>query len=249
MAQPSQVPVRFVSGVSTDFPYQPLANYGQHNPFFYHTWEDDFDALFAGYTATKTGVGTIAPIPGDGGLILLTTAATAADLASLQLAAASFSYTPGKKSFFLTRFQINDALNAAFNVGFIQTTATPFAVTDGVYFSKATGSAANLTLNSMIGSVLTSIVIPPAAYALTNNTNIDLGIYIDRSGNVYGFVGTQLVGFIAQSGSAGNLARGPAVSFAPNITTANLNLTLAFQSGTASAKTMTVDFVMAAKER
>lgn len=250
MAQPSQTPVRFTSGVSTDFPYQPLANYGQHNPFFYHTWQDDFDALSASYTATKTGVGTIASAAGDGGSMLFTTAALAADLASLQLPSAGFSYTAGKKMFFLTRLQVSDAVNAAFNVGLIQTTATPFTVTDGIYLNKATGSASNLAINSMVGSVLTTVAIPTAAYTLANATNIDLGFYVDRNGNIMAFVGAQLVGFIAQSGSTTNLARGPAATNTPaTITGANLNLTVAVQSGSASAKTMSVDFVMVAKER
>lgn len=250
MSTPSPVPVRFPSGVSTDFPYGPLANMGQPNPFMYHTWEDDFDVLNPGYTATKTSTGTIAVTAGNGGLLLFTTAATSADLCSIQLPTADFAFVAGKKNFFLTRLQVSDAVNAGFVAGLIETTTTPGTVTDGVYFYKASGAANNLVLNSMIGSVLTSLTIPTSAYSLTNATNIDLGFYIDRKQNVYAFVGAQLVGYIAQSGSGSTTpVRGACAAFAPSLTTANLNPTLAVLAGTASAKTMTADFMLASEER
>lgn len=261
MAAPSQVPVRYTSGVSTDPPYGPLANFGLPNPFFYHVWEDDFDTLQATYTQTHTGNGTIAPTAVDGGALLFTTNSSTpagTDLASIQLPAASFTFTLGKKAFFLCRLQVSDAVNAAINVGLIQTSATPFTVTDGLYFNKASGSAANLTLTSMNASTATSVAIPTAAYNLANNTNIDLGWYVNRNGNVYAFVGSQLVGWIPQSGTGGVNAAGvsllPVVGpvaelTGPSLTTATLNFTVAVQSGTATSKTMQVDFAMAAKER
>lgn len=250
MAQPSQVPVRYPSGVSTDLSFGPLANYGLPNPFFYHTWADDFDGVNAVYTATKTGNGTIASTPGDGGLALFTTNSSTpavGDLASIQLPSASFSYTAGKKMFFLARLQLSSASNAAFRVGLLQTTTTPFTATDGIFFDKATGSLANLNIVSVVGSAATTVAIPTAGYSLANATNIDLGFYVDRNGNIYAFVGSQLVGWLPQSAQVGG--HGADASFAPTIATANLNFTVAMKSGTAASSSMTVDFAMAAKER
>ena len=259
MTQPSQVPVRYPSGVSTDGPFRVLANYGFRNPFFYHEWEDDFDVLNAAYVKTATGTGTVAPVAGDGGQLLFTTNGTtplATDIAALQLPAASFSFTAGKKSFFLARIQLADATNAAFLAGLIQTTATPFTVTDGLYFSKASGSTA-VTLISAVGSVLTTLALPSSYATMANNTWIDVGWYVDRNQNVKAFIGYPLVGYALQSGtgpvnSSGVTVTpfpGPNASFAPTLTGANLNFTVALQSGTASSKTMLADFGMAAKER
>jgi hypothetical protein len=99
-------------------------------------------------------------------------------------------------------------------------------------------------------SANTDLTIPTASYALTDATDFDLGFSIDRAGNVYAFIGAQLVGYIPQSGSGSVTPnkRGVA-SFVPTLTTANLNLTLALQSGTASSKTMSADFILGSKER
>lgn len=242
MSQPSQTPVRFPTGVATDRDYGPLGFYGNRNPFFYHEWEDDFDGINAIYTQTKT-TGTVTSVAGDGGIAQFLTAATINDLTSIQLPAASFSFTAGKKSFFLASLQIDDVTLGAFNVGLMNTTATPFAPTDGLYFKKAAG-ATTLVLSSMIGSVETDIAIPAALYP-ANNTVIQMGWYVDRKQNVLAFVGNQIVGFIQQN--VANL--GPNARGTPNLTAANLNYTLAVQTSTAAARTMKVDFAMAAKER
>ena len=251
MAVPSQSPSRLPNGLSTDSPFGPLANFGKPHPFSYHSFEDDFNFLNPSLTATKTSTGTIAATPGDGGLLLFTTAATAPDLCSIQAPVASFARAAadaGKKMFFLARLQVSSAANAAFIAGLIQQTTTPFTVTDGIYFSKATGSAANLVLNSAAGSVITSLVIPTSSYSLTDNTNIDLGFYVDRNGTIYAFVGANLVNVVPGNVASGQV-KGSLGSITPAITTAALTPTLSVQAGTASAKTMTADFMMAAKER
>lgn len=240
--QPSQTPVRYPTGVATDQPFQPLAFYGNRNPFFYHEWEDDFDALNAAYVVTKT-TGTAAIQAGDGGQLKLTTAATINDLVGVQLPAASFNFTAGKKSFFLARLQLDDVVNGEFNVGLMNTTTTSFAPTDGLYFKKASGASA-LVLSSMNTSVETDIALPAALYP-ANNTWIDLGWYVDRNQKVTAFVGNGLVGYQQQNVAA----LGPNGSGSPALTAVNLNFTLAVRAGTAAARTMLVDFAMAAKER
>lgn len=255
MAVPSQAPSRFPNGVSTDNPFGPLGNLGVPSPVGYHVWEDDFDFLNPQHVGTKTGNGTIALTAGDGGLLLFTTNSSApagTDIASLQGAIASFARpaaSAGKKMHFMTRLQLSSATNAAFITGLIQTTTTPFTVTDGIYFSKATGALNNLTLKSTIASVTTTLVIPTGAYTLANNTSIDLGFYVDRSGTIYAFVGANLIGVIPSNRPSGQVA-GPVGSIVgASITTANLNVTAAIQSGTAASSTMTVDFLTASKER
>lgn len=254
-------PVRLTSGFTTDPRFGPLAGYGFRNPFFWHEFEDDFDGVSANYTKTINTNGTIAAAAGDGGLALFTTNSStplAADIASIQLPTASFKLVAGYRAAFLIRLQLADVVNAGLNVGLIQTTTTPFTVTDGVFFNKAAGASTNLRLQSVVGSAATNVAIPAAAYTLVNATNIDLGFFVTGKGDIEAYVGTQLVGFIPQSGTGAVNASGvsllPKVGpvarlTAPTLTAANLNLTVALQSGTTASTTMTVDFVMAAKER
>lgn len=294
----NQKPVRNMAGASSDPPWGPLADSGYGNPAFYHQFFDDFDNLLGptgAYTVSASGAGTVAHSAGDGGLALFTTAATANNFESIQLPAASFtlpgtgSSPPGsstsmKKFFYLTRLQLSDVTLATFIAGVCVTTATPYAtgvrnVADGLFFYKAPGAANNLVLiniasnsGSPNGTGFTNtFTIPTTAYSLANNTNIDLAFYIDRQQNLFAFVGSQLVGWIPQSGtgSADPVAGTPTLpvlgpvlanyqvfgstGFVANpimFTTLNLNPTLAVSNGvTAAAKTMTVDFHCVQKER
>lgn len=264
MAVPSPKPSRFVSGMSADYPGGPTANMGLPNPAFYHVVFDDFDEsvnVTSAWTQTKSGNGTIVQAAGDGGIALFTTNSSTplvGDIASIQKPVAGFTLpqaaTSGKKIFFVCRLSLADVVNPAFLAGMIQTTATPFTVTDGLYFLKATGSAANLLLRHSIGSVNTDMIIPVNAYALANNVTIDLGWYINRNGEIHAFVGSQLVGWVPENQGGGLVGqRGPVAAnstlLTAGLTTATLNPTIAVQSGTATSKAMNVDFGLWAKER
>lgn len=262
---PSQPPVRNTSGATSDYPFGPLADCGYGNPFFYHCFSDDFDNSLGAtglWTVSAGGAGTVANASGDGGLALFTTAGASGNFESIQTPAAGFTLPQGvlygKKEFFLTRLQLSDVTASAFIAGLCVIDATPFtAVSDGVWFSKASGGTV-LNINSAIGSVVTTTAIPLSAYTLANATNIDLGYYIDRLGNLNVFVGAQLVGYTSPSGSGAVNSAG--VPLTPTLgrclqvqnltfSTANLAPTLALQTGAAAVKTMTVDFVTAMKER
>lgn len=262
---PSPPPVRCTSGSTSDYPFGPLADCGIGNPVFYHQFYDDFDNSLGAtglWTVSAGGAGTVASTSGDGGLALFTTAGANGNFESIQTPAAGFTLPQGvlagKKEFFLTRLQLSDVTNSAFIAGLISINATPFtAVADGVWFSKASGGTV-LNINSAIGSVVTTTAIPVSAFTLANAVNIDLGWYIDRNGNLNAFVGAQLVGYITQSGTGAVNSAG--VSLVPTLgrcvsvagltfSTANLAPTLAVQTGAVAVKTMTVDFVVAAKER
>ena len=256
-------PVRFEKGVSTDAAYGPLRAFGLPHPFNYHYWEDDFElspGVTGIYTQTKTGNGTIAVAAGDGGRALFTTNSSTpavGDICSIQLPAASFKMVAGYRAWYMVRLQLADITNPALLVGLIQTTATPFTVVDGIYISKASAST-NLVANCVVSSAnVGSATVAAATSRLTAAQDIDLAFHLTRTGEVEVYMGSNLV-FVPQSGtgsvnSAGvsNLpVVGPVARFTPtSLPSANLNLTVAVQSGTASSKTMNADFVMAAKER
>ena len=242
-------PVRFTSGFTQDAPFQPLSQVGAPNPFFYATFHDDFiDYNVGDYTVTAAG-GSVAgtEADGNGGRILFTTGATATNFAAVQLKVASFQYVATKKLAFLCRIQAADVSLPVINAGLIQTTATPYTVTDGIYFTKAAGST-NIVVNVVTGS--TVIGTATLTGLLTNATDIDLGFTVDRLGNILIYAGNNLIGQQRQDvATLGPAAKIYASALTGAMTTALLNPTLAIQTSTAAAKTLYADFLYAAMER
>lgn len=258
-AVPSQPPIRNTSGSTTDYKTGPLANSGFGNPAFYHQFYDDFDLLLGptgAYTLSHTTAGTAAHAAGDGGLALLSTTAATNDAVSIQLPAASFSLPAttlaGKKLFYGVRLQLSDITLSNFVAGLINTTTTPLtggSITDGAYFQKASGGTV-LNFITATGSVLTTTPIPIASYTLANATFIDMAFYLNPKSEFEVFIGSQLFGWIPESGTGVLLpVRGPCLRLTPGLSPANLNMTLALSAGAAAIKTMTVDFHFAQKER
>lgn len=255
----SQPPMCVTSGFSPDSVFQPLSACGVGDPFFYHQFSDDFDQNDA-YTTANTytitlNSGTLAGTAVDGGAALFTTEGVATTgVVELQLVNASFSPPVApKKLFYIARLQLNTPTTSSFVAGLITNgNVTPFtAVADGIYFKWIGGTG--LTINSAVGSAVTSATIAPAAYTMAANTNIDLAFYVTRQGDVLAYVDTQLVGFVPQSNLAtpGNPQNaGPVARLtAPTLTAVVLSPTLALQTNSAAAKTMTVDFHGVYKER
>lgn len=273
---PNQPPVRYPSGVASDPPYGPWADSGIGNPFFYHLFEDDFDnsiAVSNAWTVSATSGGTAAETAGDGGLITLTPDA-ASDYVSIQLPKASFTLPQGtlagKKLFFLTRLQVSSITEAGFVAGLVNTTTTPFTsgdITDGIWYSMATGGTA-LKINVASGGTVLTTAVATNTYSIKAATNIDLAFYVDRYGNVQYSVGSQLVGWIPQSGTGastgasgvpslpvmcptGKLYSGNqpgTIASGYTLSTANLTPTLGVTCVTAVA-TLKADFIGVGKER
>lgn len=280
---PSPPPTRLSAGSSTDAPYQPLATSGFGNPFFYHQFQDDFDNLLSATGLyTLSGTGSAAHTAGDGGFALLSTLAGAGTFASIQLPQPSFtlpttgatppgSSTSVKKMFYLTRLQLSDVTLSTFVAGLSAADVTPFtAILDGIWFAKAASSTvltfniAASSGNSPTGSaVAATVTIPSTAYTLVNATFIDLGFSIDRQQNIYVYVGSQLVGYLPQSGTGPANTAGVSIlpangavaalqqSVTPTpLSTANMSPILGVSNAaTAAIKTMTVDFHCVQKER
>ena len=255
MAVASPLPATFVAGVSLDQPWQPLAECGADNPFFYHTFSDDFDPYRStDYTPTISGTGAaIAAVAGDGGIVQFTTGSTAGVI-SLQRGVAVYTVnSQPKKVFYEARLQMSAWATAGVTgvFGLIQTTTTPGTVTDGVYFTLSAAGA--LAINSAVGSVITTVAIPTSAYTLTANQPIDIAFYINRNGDVLAYVDSSLVGYITQNltGTAGNPnGSGPVARIvAPTLTTAVLNPTLALIQAGTTVVTLKSDFQQVQKER
>lgn len=244
-------PTRFTSGVTQAASFQPLGAIGFPDPFYYAAYEDDFLHYNAGdYTVTAAG-GTVAATAasGSGGRILFTTGAVAANFAEIQLSTAGFQIVAGKKLAYLARLRVASATTSSLIAGLIGTNATPFtSVADGIYFFKAAAST-TLQLIVMSGSVQIGTIANVGT--LADNTDIDIGFYLDRSGNLKVFTGANLEGVKRQN----TAILGPdygllASSLTAAQTAVLLNPTLAVTNGaTAAAMTMVADFQLAAQER
>ena len=240
-------PTRFLSGFTQDASWQPLGQIGIPDPFFYASYHDDYIGYIPGrYTNTVNANGTIAQTAGAYGRILFTTNSStplATDIASQQIDSAAFPIPSGKRVAYLVRLQLADVTNPQVSFGLIQTTTTPFTVTDGIYINKPSGSTV-LTARCVVSSTVTGSVVVP--YTPVNATDFDLAFLVDRKGKVSIWAGTGLIG--AKSQNTATL--GPMASFTPtSLPTATLNPTMALQSGTATSKTMNVDLQFAAVER
>lgn len=245
-------PTRFTSGLTQADNFQPLGNVGFLDPFFYATYEDDFLPYVAGnYTVTAAG-GSVAAATasGLGGRALLTTAASG--FASLQQSAANFGYIEGKQLVYGACINLDDVLLSEVIVGLINTSATPLALTDGIYFHKAAGANV-VTLNVKANNVVVgSVVMPqvPNSTALINGADQDLFFVVDRKGNISGYMGYKLEGRKNPNRAAlGPMARIYASDLAAPINTLPINPTLCVSASTAVARTMAVDYQIAALER
>lgn len=242
-------PTRFTSGFTQAASFQPLGGIGVCDPFFYAMQYDDFLPYQAAkYTVTAAGGSVASTVAnGNGGRILFTTGATATNFAAIQMDNPGFVLTQGKKAAFLCRVRLADITNTAFVAGLIQSTVTPFTITDGIAFTKAAAST-DLVVKVYSGSTL--IGSTTISGALTAATDIDLGFYVTSRGDIKIFYGNNLVGKKNQNTaklgpSAGILYSALTAAFP----TALLTTTLAVQAGTAAAQTMVSDFIYGAMER
>jgi hypothetical protein len=228
---------------NTRFPYG-LTNVGETDLFadmvqpdatLFHEYFNDFDTYTAGdWVVTETQAGaTQALTAGDGGLLLLTNSAADDDLVALQKTPAAFTFTAGKKTFFRCRFKVSDATQSDVVIGLQVIDTTPLDVTDGVYFLKADGSTAFSVIcrkNASTGSTSASSIA-----TLADDTFIELGFYYDGESKVVYEVNGSVKGSLDATST-----------YLPDTT---CTVSFALQNGEAVAKTMTVDYIYAAKER
>lgn len=227
----------FTKGVNNITAQNILGQLKELDPTQLHTYFNDFDNyVAANWTVTETQAGATQALTNeDGGVLLLTNSAADDDLNALQKVGESFKFESGKKLFFKARFKVSDAIQSDFVIGLQITDTTPLAVTDGVYFRKDDGDA-NLDFVVVKDSTASTAT---AITTVSNNTYITVAFYYN---------GVDEVVYAASTDSNNPAIRG-------KLATTNLpddeELTISFgiQNGEAVAKTMSVDYIFAAKER
>jgi hypothetical protein len=277
MTSPSQVPVRFPSGVTSDTVWGPLANCGSGNPFFYQIISDDLMGPLVGndnWKSDLSGTGAaVAEVAGDGGIWLLTsstagagTAGIIGNIGNFIIPPPAFTGTlltatlfPSKKLFFLARISLAAPATSTLYAGLMPAATTTALPTDGLFFIFTNATTVALAAYSA-STLLWSIPIPAAA--ITNwlgvNLWLDIGFYMDRLMNVYAFFGFPLVGWVPASAWTGSgLASippplGAVAAYQVSVSGAWTPSTALLTPGiilTGTTQTAEVDFLMAAKER
>jgi len=231
----------FIDGVTNVAEGAALGSFIMPDPSSAHVWFDDFDSYAAGdwvITTTEAGAGNAgeALISADGGILVLTNDDADDDNDFLQWAGGagavieSFRFQAGKKLWFKARFKVSDATQSDIVMGLQITDTSPLAVTDGVYFLKADGST---SLQCLVTKNSTSSTLATAA-TLADDTYVAVGFYYD---------GEQSVQVFANDVRAGTL---PVTNLPDD---EDLTISFGIQNGSAGAKTMSIDYIFAAKQR
>ena len=225
----------YPNGVTTRPDSDPFFDFILPDPTTAHVYFNDFDTYVAGdwtITTTEAGAGsaTEALTDADGGVLLITNAAGDNDLDFFNKVGESFLMAAGKQAWFRARFQVSDATQSDWVMGLQITDTTMLAVSDGIFFQKDDGDA-NIDFHvEKDGTASTALAIATNADA----TNVELAFHYNGIDAVTYFVDGVRIGSLA-------------VTNLPD----DEELTIAFglQNGEAVAKTMSIDYILAAKER
>jgi hypothetical protein len=206
-----------------------------------HYYEEDFYTFTAGeWTETDVqGVNTIAPVDGDGGIIVATLAGADDDEVQLQKIAAgvsveNFLFDPDKRFFVEILATLSEVILSEILIGLAITDTTLLAGhSDGISFRKAEG-AGLVTLVSEKNSVEVSGDVG----TIVDATAFRLQAYYDGQGSdgrLYG----------ALDGAVGSFST-PDASFPDDEL---LTISFAVRAAEAAAKTFNVDRIVVIQER
>lgn len=222
---------RFPNGLTTAAKTQPMGEFILPDMTKAHIYMEDFDYYTAAdWTVTEVGVALQTLDNIDGGNLLLTNAGADDNSNFLQKVGESFLFQTGKKLWFDCLIEANDAIQSDIVIGLQITDTTPLAVSDGVYFIKADGAA---TFDLVVVKGSTSTVTTGVA-TLSSATVKRLSFFYDGVEKIT----------IFDDGVA------VATSVTTNLPdTETLTISFGIQNGEAAIKLMSVDYIMAAKER
>ena len=226
----------FTSGVTNVGTDSTLGKLKAPAPHKYHTYFNDFDTYLASdwtITTTEDGTGsaTAALAAGDGGLLLVTNAAGDNDHDFFQLVKEGYKSEAGKQLAFHMRFKTNDATQTDIVAGLQLTDTSPLDVTDGIFFLKADGAA---TISFIVekNSTQSTLTLPNS---LADDTFMTLGfVYDPKDQKFHVFQNNVLAGTVVSTNAPDD---------------EELTVSFGIQNGAAAAKTLTVDYIGASKER
>ena len=225
-------PTRWPNGANDANSRSQHYNWPVMDPARYTTYFDDFVKFTAAdWTITKVGTGTTAlstaTLPG--GNLVITNSAAAPDSVYLDAVGPSFKYTSGKRLLFKARLKVDDATLAGIVMGLQETDTTPADVNNGIFFIK-TAAATSLVGTTEASNVQSTV----AAGTVVADTFFTCGwVYEPRAAVVMYYFNDVAVGSTP-------LTNMPTVVMTPSFGVLN---------GSAVARVMTVDYILASLER
>lgn len=243
---------RSANGFTNHRPDDPLGRFGMIDPSRYSFWFSDFhrsEGITAStandWTITSSGSPTVALGDVDGGVIVLTNDGSDDSNIFVQKIGESFLWDPVKKLAIVGRFALNDATQSDLALGLQITDTAPLDVTDGIFFYKADGSA-----------VLTARVEKNNTAAAANILTMTDGGYVEVAIVYLGkpvpdINGTATYPFRLYYKDSGGIWRQAgtidATTEAPD--DEELTISIGIQNGTDAAKSLSIDYLLFAKER
>ena len=229
---------RFPNGLTNVSQSSTMGMFGAPDPSKFHVFWDDFDRFVAAdwtITTTEAGTGSATEALGDadGGVLVVTNDAADNDADFFQKVGESFLMEAGKAAWFKARFKVSDATQSDFVMGLQITDTTPLDATDGIYFQKDDGDA---NLDFYVRKDATTGSNSATAIAtVVSDTYLSVGWYYDGKGSVKYYVNDAHIGTLDAS-----------ATYLPDT---ELTVSFGIQNGEAVAKIMTVDYILAAKQR
>lgn len=243
----SPVPSRFPRGLTNVGASDRLNLFGLPDPSRWITFFTDFagpsDSLptstSVNWTVTSSG-GSIAQADGNGGWSVLSNSATDDNAIFLQKLGEAFRWSASKKMVFAARFKVSDATQSDFVMGLQITDNSPLDVTDGIFFIKADGSTTCTLRVEKNDSAATG-----TAATIVSDTFVELAFVYDGAPYQSSTNVTTYAFDIWVDGSYVRTVE--ATSTVPD--DEDLCISFGIQNGEALAKTMTIDYILAALER
>ena len=237
------MPTHFPNGISNRTKGHPLFNYPYLDPSKYYTYFDDFFEYHSGiYTITTTEAGSgnasEAITAGAGGQLLITNDNADNDLDFFQLKGEAFKFDSTKRMFFSSRFKVSDATQSDLVMGLQITDTTSLDVTDGIFFIKGDADTQPDFIIEKDNSSTLSVL---EMNAMEDDTFVTLSFEYDPLDVATGGPVFRVYQDNVQVGEITGTTNAPDDE--------DLTISFGIQNGEAVAKTMTIDFILAAVER
>jgi hypothetical protein len=237
------MPTHFPNGISNRTKGHPLFNYPYLDPSKYYTYFDDFFEYHSGIytiTTTEAGSGNASEeiTSGAGGQLLITNDNADNDLDFFQLKGEAFRFDSTKRMFFSSRLKVNDATQSDLVMGLQITDTTSLDVTDGIFFIKGDADTQPDFIIEKDNSSTLSVL---EMNAMEDDTFVTLSFEYDPLDVATGGPVFRVYQDNVQVGEITGTTNAPDDE--------DLTISFGIQNGEAAAKTLTIDFILAAVER
>jgi len=245
-------PTRLFNGVTTAKVSEALGLFPLPIPSHVYHYFNDFTTYAAGdWTVTAGGAGAAVALgTGLGGQLVITSATSGAEAITgglnINIVNAT-STVSGLKAWFRARVLVDATVaNPDYQIGLSTANATFNGATSGIYFTKATATAA-WSFVIRTASTSTTVALPTAGTGVpTASTWYDMAWYFDGKGMFYIYFGNVCIGTY---GSSPNGTTGSLGSSLANLPASTVFMGPTFLNGWHTATSLlTVDHVMAACE-